>query len=163
MESSLGTILTSPFIIRTLASHHPQGSWSLALEKIWQEIETKTLRHRRQKWIQIETRQGEQRSVCAVGAPHLNFLALPNVLLSISGWWQPDIAEGCLALWLPTEKKRAVSHLARTPAFHFKSWTILYDNSLSAKKKNRLTCSQRQWWESHCGCPWQSPAGQTDK
>lgn len=25
----------------------------------------------------------------------------------------------------------------------------------------KLTCSQRQRWESHCGCLWQSPAGET--
>ena len=30
-------LLTSPFIMRTLANHHPQGSCSLALEKIWEE------------------------------------------------------------------------------------------------------------------------------
>ena len=27
----------------------------------------------------------------------------------------------------------------------------------------RLTCSQRQWWESHRGCLWQGPARHIDK
>lgn len=50
----------------------------------------------------------------AICALHLHFLALSNLLLFIGGRRQPDITEGHLAFWLPTEKKVALCQLALT-------------------------------------------------
>lgn len=78
--------------------------------------------------------------------PHLHLLALSNVLLAISGRWHPDIIEGHLALWLPTENKMVISYLAKTSYIYLKCLKCTcFMKAARIQEKETLTCSQRQW------------------
>lgn len=136
-------ILTSPFIMRTLASHQPQGSCSLALERIW--LWDGEIKGQAEK----ETSHWKKKKRC-VCLTYLHLLALSNLLLGIDGRWHPDVIKGHLAFWLPAENKMTV--------YNPLTWylNILFTFS-TGNEQEKLTLFQRQWWELHRGCLWQSP------
>lgn len=103
--------------MRTLASHQPQGSWSLALDKIWQEIKTETVRHRQKK----EKEGNKVRKKClhvlltSTSSPSpMSFLpsAGGGILTSLKGTWR----SGC-----QLKKKMEISYLAKT------GWSLNFD------------------------------------